>query len=163
MPGQDFQPPLNLERQGKEAVSQWDSWPGPSHCCLEKDRLSTHELALASRAQVTSKNLPESVLTCTNLINSPSGTLRQGSRQQPQERCGVGEAGAKWHMEEGSDGGRGVCRSGNGRWGTKWAWLSSVLPGPWPSHQVRGLTVHRTALSLPTPPPIPLSLPLCPL
>ena len=40
------------------------------------------------------------------MINSPSGTLRQGSRQQPQERCGVGEAGAEWQMEEGADGGR---------------------------------------------------------
>lgn len=42
------------------------------------------------------------------MINSPSGTLRQASRQQPQERCGMGEAGAKWQMGEGADGGRGV-------------------------------------------------------
>ena len=40
------------------------------------------------------------------MINSTSGTLRQGSRQQSQERCGVGEAGAEWQMEEGADGGR---------------------------------------------------------
>lgn len=44
----------------------------------------------------------------------------------------MGEAGAKWQMGEGADGGRGVCRSGNGRWGVRGRHspLFSLDPGP---------------------------------